>query len=101
MKEEKENKFFKFFELLTELVGWIEIMISPTLIGGIIGLAVYFNYQNLTGKVIGIGIGFIGFLIGIFWATKIFKSKNGTIWFMSKISATPELDEKEIDENDK
>jgi hypothetical protein len=95
----KENKFFKLFELMTELIGWVEIMISPTLIGGMVGVGVYFYFENLTGKVIGISIAAIGLLIGVIWATKIFKSKKGTIHFMSRISATPELDkETEIQE---
>jgi hypothetical protein len=88
----KENKFFKCFELMTEIIGWVEIMISPTLITGIIGVGIYFYFQNFTGKIIGISIASIGVLIGILWATKIFKSKKGTVHFMSRISATPELD---------
>ncbi len=88
----KENNFFRLFELCTEIIGWLEIMISPTLIGGIIGAGIYVYFQNLTGKIIGISIAVIGLLIGIIWATKIFKSKKGTIHFMSRISATPELD---------
>lgn len=33
----------------------------------------------------------IGLVIGIIWATRQWKGK-GTIWFMSRIMATPELD---------
>jgi hypothetical protein len=93
----KENKFFKIFELMTEIIGWLEIMISPTLICGMIGVGVYFYFQNFVAKIIGISIAAIGLLIGIIWATKIFKSKKGTVHFMSRLSATPELD-KEIEE---
>lgn len=94
-ENQKGDNTFKIFELITELIGWLEIMISPTLIGVIIGIIVYLNFPNTTGKVIGISIGILGLLIGVIWATKIFKSKKGTVWFMSRIMATPELDKKE------
>ncbi len=67
-------------------------MISPTLIGGILGLAFYYHYQNLIGIIIGFGIGLLGLFLGIVWASRIFKSKKGTIWFISRIMATPDLD---------
>ena len=35
--------------------------------------------------------------MGIFLATKIWKTKEGTIGFMSKILATPELDKNDSD----
>ncbi len=100
MKNKSENKLHKVFELITEIYGWFQIMLSPTLIGGIIGTVVYHKYPSVLGKMGGISIGIIGILIGIVWATKIFKSKKGTIWFMSRVMATPELDEKEVNEQD-
>lgn len=39
----------------------------------------------------GIIVATIGLVIGIIWATRQWKGK-GTIWFMSRIMATPELD---------
>jgi len=92
--------WFKILELITEIVAWFEIMISPTLIGGIFGAIIYFNSENLIGKIAGISIGVLGLLIGIILATKIFKSKKGTVWFISRIMATPELDEEIEEEND-
>ncbi|QLH47641.1 MAG: hypothetical protein HWD58_19720 [Bacteroidota bacterium] len=92
---------YNFFEKLLEIVGWFRIMISPTLIGGIAGIIIFNEYPSLIGKLTALGIGFIGLLIGIIWATRIYKSPKGTIYFMSRVSATPELDEKEIVKNDK
>jgi len=43
--------------------------------------------------VLGIDIAVVGIIIGCFWATRVMKSRNGTVWFMSSITATPELDD--------
>ncbi|MFV0515417.1 MAG: hypothetical protein ACK5MY_17540 [Jhaorihella sp.] len=88
----------KIFELITEIIGWLYIVASPFFIGLLIGSIVYFPNQNQSTLIIGICIAVLGLIIGILFATKIFKSKNGTIWFLSRTMATPELDEKQ--END-
>ena len=44
--------------------------------------------------VIGIFVAVVGIIIGMIWATKKFKT-TGTIHFLSRVSATPELDRKE------
>lgn len=90
----------KIFEIITEIVGWIQIVLSPTLIGIAFGFGVYYNFTNLTGIIIGILIAVIGLITGIIWATKKFKT-TGTIHFMSRISATPELDNVEKSEIEK
>ncbi|MTD67775.1 hypothetical protein [Flavobacterium sp. LC2016-13] len=82
---------FKILEKITELIGWFQIVISPTLLGTGVGCIVYFNLQNLGGLIVGIIISIIGLICGIVLATKKFKT-NGTIHFLSKVSATPELD---------
>ena len=48
--------------------------------------------QTFTGKIIGACICVLGLIGGIVWATKRYKSKKGTIWFMSRTMASPELD---------
>jgi len=87
----------KIFELITELIGWLQIAASPLLIGLLIGSVVYFPNQTKTNLIIGICIALLGLVIGVILATKIFKSKNGTIWFLSRTMATPELDEKDFE----
>ena len=86
------------FEYFTEIMGWLQIAVSPFLIGSVIGGLVYFSKPNTTRLVIAIIILIIGLVIGIIWATKVWRGK-GTIHFMSRIMATPELDK--IDEDKK
>lgn len=81
----------KIFEIITEVVGWIQIVFSPTLLDIAFGLGIYYNFPNLTGMIIGALIIVIGLIIGIVLATKKFKT-TGTIHFLSRISVTPELD---------
>lgn len=67
----------------------------PFLIALFIDSVLYFPNPAKANLIIGICIVILGSVIGIAWATKIFKSKNGTIWFLSRRMATPELDKKE------
>lgn len=82
---------FKIFEKITELIGWLQIVISPTLLGIGIGCIVYFNFQNSTGLIFGIVISIIGLICGIVLATNKLRT-TGTMQFLSRVSATPELD---------
>ena len=88
---------FKILEKITELIGWFQIVISPTLLSLGIGCIVYFNFQNLVGLISGIMISIIGLICGIRLAMKKFRT-TGTIHFLSRVSATPELDK--IDETE-
>lgn len=87
----------KIFELITEIIGWIKIMLSPTLVGIILGAIIFGKLRNTTGLVLGIIVAAIGLVVGIIWATRIFRSKKGTISFLSRIDATPELDNHDPD----
>src|SRR5436189_226422 len=96
---------FKIFEWITEAVGWLQIVASSVLIGLGIGALVYSAYPTIGGLVIGISIASLGLIIGIIRTIKIWKTKEGTIWYVSRVMATPELDEmetktKEGDKND-
>ena len=79
------------FEYFTEVIGWLQIVASPFLIASIIGAIIYFIKPNATRFIVASAIVAIGLFIGIIWATRIWK-KKGTIHFMSRIMATPELD---------
>ena len=81
----------RIFEISIEICGWIQIVLSPTLIGIVLGYSLYYYYPNNNVLIVSILIAVIGFIIGLFWATKKFKT-TGTINFLSRISATPELD---------
>ena len=82
------------FEYFTEIMGWLQIVASPFLAVSIIGAFIYFSKPNTTRLIVAIAIVTIGLIIGIIWATRVWR-KKGTIHFMSRIMATPELDNKE------
>ncbi len=63
-------------------------MLSPTLRGIILEVIIFGSLRNDLGIVLGIVVAAIGLLVGIIWATKIFRSKNGTMHFVSRIDAT-------------
>ena len=83
---------YKFFELFTEIIGWIKIALSPTLLGIFLGFITYYYLPNLMGLILWILISISGLIIGIIWATKKFKT-TGTVHFLSRVMATPELDD--------
>lgn len=97
MTKEKKNiqksdgVIFRVFELITESIGWLQIVASPLLTGLIVGAIIYFPNPTITKLVLGIIVSTLGLIIGVIWATKQWKGK-GTVWLMSRIMATPELD---------
>jgi hypothetical protein len=91
---------FKVFEFIIEVIGWIRIAISPTLIGVIFGLLIYNYFPNLYGLIAGGFIIIVGLIIGIAWATNKFKT-TGTMHFLSRVDASPDLDNlKNSEENE-
>jgi uncharacterized protein YacL len=91
MKNQKRN----IFEESTEMVGWIQVFLSPFLIGFVLAAIIYFSFDSIFTTIISIVIAIIGTLVGIKFANKIYNSKEGTIHFVSRVSASPELDEEE------
>lgn len=88
------------FEWVIEAIGWLQLVASPLLIGSGIGALVYFLNPTTTTFVIGISTATLGLLIGILWATKIWKTKEGTIGYLARIRRTPELNLKNTEMND-
>jgi hypothetical protein len=84
------------FEYFTEIVGWLQIVASPLLFGLIIGTCIYLSDPTTLKLVIGIGIALIGLIIGIVFATRVWR-KQGTMHFVSRVMATPEPDNLEED----
>ena len=74
----------KFFEILLEIFGWLQIVVSVTLGAGLIAFVTYLKWSNETGKIIAIIIISIGFILGAVWATRIW-IKHGTIAWLSRI----------------
>jgi hypothetical protein len=71
--------------------------LSPTLIGAFIGVIVFYSYQNIYGLTIAIVIFIAGIVIGIKWATNVWR-KSSTEEYLSRVSATPDLDNLEKSE---
>lgn len=90
-KNNDQKEKLSFFEYLMEIAGWIQIVFSPLLAGIIVGGIVYFAIGGTVGIIFGILIATIGLGIGIVWANKIWK-KTGTVHFISRVNASPELD---------
>jgi len=84
----------KVFHIILEIFGWFQIMLSPTLLGILIGTIIYYNFQTDTGLAVAISIVIIGFIIGVVFATRKFKT-TGTINFLSRISASPDINQDE------
>jgi hypothetical protein len=80
----------RFLEILFEIIGWIRIVISPVVIGGVTGYVIYYNNPDAVGIALGIGVASLGLLIGVIWATKVWR-KHGTMAFLSRVDASPDI----------
>ena len=78
----------KLFEIILDVLGWLQIVTGVTLAAGLIGFAIYLKWTNETGKSVAIVIVIIGFVAGTIWATQIWK-KHGTIAWLSRITKIP------------
>lgn len=87
----KKENTMSFFDYATEVVGWLQIVASPLLAGLVIAALIYFSNPSTLRLVIAIGVILIALVIGIVFATRVWK-KQGTMHFVSRISASPELD---------
>ncbi|SIT14137.1 hypothetical protein [Chryseobacterium gambrini] len=88
MKNDTQN----IFEKSAELVGGLQIFLSPFLIGTAISAIIYFSNPNNFTLIVAIVLLLLATGIGIKLATKIYRSKKGTIDFISKTDSTPEID---------
>jgi len=87
---------FKIIQKFTSILAWLQIAISPILIGIIIGLVLYSYLGGVIGLILSLIIVIAGFVSGIIWAEKT-RKKKGTVEYLSRVMATPELDEKRQD----
>lgn len=85
-----ENKM-NFFDYVFEVIGWLQIVISPLLLGLIIGAVIYFSNPGTIRLIFGIAVAALGLITGIIIATRAWK-KKGTMHLVSRVMATPELD---------
>jgi hypothetical protein len=77
---------------MVSVIGWIQIFISPFFGAIIIGFLIWLSTKNILGGIAAIVVLFVGIILGIRLAEKARKNK-GTIDFISRINASPELDE--------
>ena len=84
MKEEKSTGFEKG----TEIIGWIQIFLSPVFVSLALAALVYFSNPSDFRLSIAIVIILAGIFVGIRFANKIYQSKRGTINFLSGSRAT-------------
>ena len=92
----KAKNKLSFFDYVFEIIGWLQIVVSPLLLGLLIGAGIYFTNPNTGRMVAGIAVAILGLTTGIIIATRAWKGK-GTIHLVSRVMATPELDELEED----
>lgn len=88
MRENKPN----IFEKSTEAIGGFQIFLSPLLIGILIAAIIYFPNPNNFTLIIAVAIVILGIVIGVILALRIYKSKEGTIHFISNTASTPEIE---------
>ena len=93
-KNKKEKDRRPFFDNFTEAVGFLEIVASPLSAGLILGGLLYFSAPGMLRLVLAAVIVLISLIVGIVFAARIWR-KQGTIHFLSRTMATPELDEVE------
>ena len=85
---------FKTFEKITEIAGWIRIVISFILLGVLLGLVIHYFIDNSIGLIVSIIVVIFVILFGIAAANKAWKGK-GTVHLLSRVIASPELDDEE------
>ena len=76
---------------ITSIIGWLQIVASPLLIGIIMGFIAYYNITGLTGLVLAVVISAAGLIIGIIWVCRVWR-KRGTVEYMSVVSSSPDFD---------
>ncbi len=84
---EKKSPFDYFLEIL----GWLQIAASPLAIAILLGGVIFFIRPGRSTLFIAILLVAAGLMIGIVWATRVWR-KKGTINYLSRIMATPDLE---------
>lgn len=84
----------KILEHTAKILTWLQIAVSPIIIGLIAGALIYLYNRDAYGITIGITVAVLGVIIGALWAENI-RKKRGTMEHMGRLLHMPELHEKE------
>lgn len=76
---------------MIEVLCWFRIVSSPTIMVGVAGFVLWKGVGGTSGILIGGFVVLCGLILGIMWAIRIWK-KQGTSTFMSRVNASPDLD---------
>lgn len=82
----------RVLKYIFEIIGWLQIVASPLLLGMGIAAFIYIPNPTTENTIAAVSIAACGLFIGIHWANRTWKNK-GTVQFLSRINATPELDD--------
>ncbi|MDQ2772881.1 MAG: hypothetical protein M3Y54_20545 [Bacteroidota bacterium] len=85
----------KFIERLLLVLAWLQIAVSPGIIGGVAGVFIWLMLRGFWGIALGASVSLVGVIIGIAFAEKARRDK-GTIEFIARNIAHPELQEKKL-----
>ncbi|RYE55950.1 MAG: hypothetical protein EOP48_09090 [Sphingobacteriales bacterium] len=81
----------KVLEFIPKAIAWLQIATPSSLLGIGLGAAIYFYQPSWLTLTVAIFLCTIGIAAGAIWATKVHR-RRGTVDFMSRVIATPELD---------
>lgn len=88
---EKVSDKKTIFDYFIEILGWLQIVASPLVISLVIGGFVYFPNPSNSRLIIATLIVLIGLVIGIVWATNVWR-KKGTNHYLKTIRSSPDFD---------
>lgn len=80
-----------WFSKLMDGIGWLLIFLCPFLALGALGVIAFLALGFWLGLIIGVFLVFSGAILGFLFAQWVSK-KMGTMFFISRVSATPQLD---------
>jgi large-conductance mechanosensitive channel len=74
----------KLLQIILEIIGWLQIVFGATVLAALLAAIIYFGYSSHITKIISFCIIAVGFILGVIWATRIWK-KYGTIEWLSRV----------------
>ncbi len=80
----------KLLRLLVSSIGFLQIVLGPTIAAGLIGFVIYNAKTDTTGLAIGVVVSALGLISGIVWAIRVSK-KQDPADYVSQIRASPDL----------